>query len=194
MKDLRTIFHPRVAMFMIAIPFMTLCPLAISSILLGFPAEAWINNGTSESFQKAFEEIPMPDNTKNIGMTKTFFGALDNQNKCDIVSARIVTSALKLEDFSAKVQTNYQALTNVEDEEERSKGFKYLYDAGVESIGLKVLPVNPKENFIKADFESTNLKKDFQYSNNLSEEKDNIYLVYLGHLNAFSSRDYRCKK
>lgn len=194
MSDLRKIFHPRVAMFMIAIPFMTLCPLAISSILIGFPFEAWHNNGVMEDYELAFEQVELPEDATQIGNTKTYFGGLDEQDKCDLVSAKLVSSKLALDDFSQAVQTNYQVLTNEEFEDDRVKGFKFLFNAGVDSVGLKVLPINKEENFIKADFESTDIKEDFGLNVNLIDIEDNVYVVYLGHLNAFTSRDFRCSK
>jgi hypothetical protein len=194
MSKLIKVFHPRVAMFMVAIPFMMLCPLAIFSILFGFPLESWRNNDLLDNFESAFTKIEIPKDVNQIGVTRSFLGGFDDVKKCDFVSVKLFESKNKLEDFSKSIQENYQKLTNVEDPDERVNGFKYLYDAGVDSIGLKVLPLNKEENFLKGDFEVTDLKTNFKLTKDLNDYEGNVFVVYLMHLNKYSSRDLRCAK
>lgn len=47
-----------------------------------------------ERFVQSFEQIPLPSNTKQIGVTLKFFGLLGNSNHCDYSVSKLIQSDL----------------------------------------------------------------------------------------------------
>lgn len=184
--DPRSIFHPRLAIFLSSAPFMVLCPFILLGVLTGWPIEPWLNNGRIDDYKEAFLSIPLPENVSRFGGVYSNIGGFNEINgECDLISAFLVTSEEDRDDVSAAMLKRYQSYVDASSiQKPRPEGFDHLFNSTV-----KLFSVSKDEAVFNNDELNINVKEDFNIT---SFPDENVYVFYMVEFDSFKSRDPRC--
>jgi hypothetical protein len=205
MNKLHKSLHPRIVFLLISVPFILICPLTIASIVTGFPFVAWSNNNDAQDYEAFFDEILIPESTRQIGESATIISNFylepkpaegevttveDDEiisNACDLVSAKILISSVPQKDLSAAIVNDYSAKLNLGELDEKPEAFDILFPTK-----LTLLPVN-LETEITFATEKFDLKKDFKVNSYEIQEGEASYILLMYNNDAFESKDFRCQ-
>lgn len=180
------LIHPKTAFFFAVVPFMFLCPLAMSIIFTGYPLNIWSNNIKINRFNEVFSAIEMPEEVTSKGQVKGFIGGFNNdaKNECDLLSATIITSAADGEELGKKLLKNF---TGVFDYRRISNDSLKLARTGQ----LFIIPLGSVHETYSNGLIRIDVSKLINDSLDLSEE-NKPYLLYMVNYDVFSSSDKRC--
>lgn len=186
-RDLRNFFHPKLAIFLSSAPFMLLCPFIILGVLTGWPIEPWMNNDKISDYERAFSEIPYPEDVSKIGTIYSEIGGFNSiQGECDLIAARLITSEDGRDDVASRMLKQYQTYVDTSAiKDPRPEGFDYLFNSSV-----KLFEVNKDEDIFNNDELNVMVRDAFNINSFASDQ--NVYVFYMVQLDVFASRDPRC--
>jgi hypothetical protein len=183
---LEKVATPRFTLFMMAMPFMFLCPVLILIIVTGYPLNVIFNNKTVDNYVEIFESFKYEqEDIIQIGKTVGFLGGFDDKGgKCDLVSAKLIKSNISQANLS---QTILEARALVTNDPASVKNYSLVAKNDIKLIPLAPESTEYVDGYFKFDF-----AKDFgSLPNNLSEGEI-TYLLYMFSYNIFDSSDSRC--
>lgn len=182
---LHSIIHIKWLLMLSTVPFMFICPLALTSVLTGFPYENLQNNTKIQQYRESFDEMLLADETIQIGITYSNISNVDDAENCDIYAAKLVKSNLEQKKLSEVLLLNFQKEFSGPANE--VKNFEL-----VTRSQLKLYPIVLTDNFYENQELSFNLINDFKISDSDRSAEGEAFLLYMINYNAFGSRDARC--
>lgn len=185
MKFLENIATPKFTLFMVALPFMLICPLSILVIATGYPLNVIFNNRSVDNYVEIFESFKYGETVTQIGSTVGKIGGFDDKTgKCDLVAAKVLKSTQNQTNLSQIVLDARAKVTNVPSE---VPNFEL-----VAKNEIKLIPLTPETTEFTDGALFFDIKKDFGVSSFNLSEGELPYLLYMFSNNVFESSDSRC--
>lgn len=185
MKLLEIIATPKFTLFMLALPFVLICPLSILVVVTGYPLNIILNNRSIDNYVRIFDSFKYGNTVTQIGNTIGKIGGFDAKpGKCDLVAAKLLKSTQNQNDLSQIVLNARAKITNDPSEVPH-------FDL-VAQNEIKLIPITPETTEFRDGALFFDIHKDFGVSSFNLSPGELPYILYMFSNNVFESTDWRC--